>query len=175
MIFYHLYYRILILKLNWVLSYPNLTKCIIDTIGIHNVQLYIDYKIASAIHPDVFWYPLNGIKWASKSQSKGHAFSFWRIIFLPNLEHLEYYIPSIGCDFGCFSSTGSNLPHPITASVPPFLAGGQLLVPNFEMGRSEKNEFLGEAGLECLLSKKKKLKLKYGFQGSISRVDITLF
>ena len=138
MIFYHLYYRILILKLNWVLSYPNLTKCIIDTIGIHNVQLYIDYKIASAIHPDVFWYPLNGIKWASKSQSKGHAFSFWRIIFLPNLEHLEYYIPSIGCDIGCFSSTGINLSHPITASVPPFLVGGQLLVQILKWGDRKK-------------------------------------
>ena len=104
------------------------------------------YKLTiklSAPHPDVFWYPLNGIKWASKSQSKGHAFSFWPIIFLHNLEHLEYYIPSIGCSFGCFSSTGINLPHPITASVPPFFAGGQLSVLNFEMRRSQKNEFLG--------------------------------
>ena len=127
-----------------------------------------------APHPDVFWCPLNGIKWASKSQSKGHAFSFWPIIFLPNLERLEYYITSIGCDFGCFSSTGINLPHPITASVPPFLAGGQQLVPNFEMGRSEKNEFLG-GGLRAFVVQKKKIKLKYGFQGSISHVDITLF
>ena len=131
------------------------------------------YKLTiklSAPHPDVFWYPLNGIKWASKSQSKGHAFSFWPIIFLHNLEHLEYYIPSIGCSFGCFSSTGINLPHPITASVPPFLVGGQLLVQILKWGDRKKMSSWGGGG-----DLKKKIWLKYGFQGSISHVDITLF
>ena len=103
-----------------------------------------------ALHPDAFWYPLNGIKWASKSQSKGHAFSFWPINFLPNLEHLEYYIPSIGCDFGCFSSTGINLPHSITASVPPFLLGDNFQSQILKWGdRKKMSSWGGDLERSC--------------------------
>ena len=86
-IFYHLYYRISILRLNLVLRYPNLTKCITERLEIHNVQLHFDYKINSAASRCILvsfeWYKMrHKEKRARTSLAKGHAFPFWRIIFL---------------------------------------------------------------------------------------------
>ena len=71
---------------------------------------------------------------------------------------------------------------------PLFLVGDNFQSQILKWGDQKKNEFLGGGGLKaflpwifalggllCLLSKKKLLKLKYGFQGSISHVDIRLF
>ena len=74
-----------------------------------------------------------------------------------------------------------------TTSVLPFLLGEQLSVPSFEKGGSEKMtiwanlksfchvEYLPR-GLAIFLFKKKRLsKIKYGFEFSISNIDIGLF
>ena len=73
---------------------------------------------------------------------------------------------------------------------PPFFDGGQLLVPNFENEESEKNECLGGfkeflpwtfawgkrgSGGNMFLVKKRLLRIKYAFEGSISNVDLGLF
>ena len=106
-IFYHLYYRISILRLNLVLRYPSLTKCITERLEIHNVQLHIDYKINSPTSRCI----LVSFGESKEVPSKRPCFSFLANHFCPNLEHLEYYILGIGCVFGCFSSNGINLPH----------------------------------------------------------------
>ena len=74
-----------------------------------------------------------------------------------------------------------------TTPVLPFLLGEQLSVPSFEKGGSEKMtawanlksfchaEYLPR-GLAIFLVKKKRLsKIKYGFEFSISKVDLGLF
>ena len=75
-------------------------------------------------------------------------------------------------------------PHSI--SVPPlFCWGGQLAVPNFAKRGIRKKWVSGWAlksschgyfagGLTMLLAKKRLLKIKYGFEGSISNVDLRL-
>ena len=59
---------------------------------------------------------------------------------------------------------------------PPLSAGGQLSIPNFENGGSEKKEVptmgICLVGLTMFLVKKRLLKIKYGFEGSISNVDL---
>ena len=73
-------------------------------------------------------------------------------------------------------------------SPPPtlFLLGGvQPSVPNYEKGGLEKNEYLVglkdschgyfPGGLTTFLVKKRPLIIKYGFEGSISNVDLGLF
>ena len=75
-------------------------------------------------------------------------------------------------------------PHSIGAP-PPFSAGGDNLQSQIlKRGGSEKNECLGAlksschgyfaGGLIMLLAKKRLLKIKYGFEGSISNVDLRL-
>ena len=75
---------------------------------------------------------------------------------------------------------------PITVPVPPLLLREQLSVPNFEKGGIRKNmSAWGDLkrschgylplGLTMFVAQKGHLKLKYGFQGSISHVDIGLF
>ena len=63
-----------------------------------------------------------------------------------------------------------------TVSPPPLSAGGQLSIPNFEKGGSEKKEVptmgICLVGLTMFLVKKRLLKIKYGFEGSISNVDL---
>ena len=66
---------------------------------------------------------------------------------------------------------------------PPLLQGGQLSVPNFELGEIRKKwvpggnschaEYL--PGALAMFLVKKRLKKKYGFEFSISNVDLGLF
>ena len=70
-----------------------------------------------------------------------------------------------------------------TASVPLLPAEGQLSVPNFEKGRIRKNECLGDLkeflqqifALEAYYVpyQKRLCKVRYGFEGLISNVDLS--
>ena len=71
-------------------------------------------------------------------------------------------------------------------SVPPFLVGEQISVPNFEKRVSEKKRVLGKTfrvpamdlymrGFTMFLAKKSFLKIKCSFEGSILNVDLGLF
>ena len=70
------------------------------------------------------------------------------------------------------------------ATVPSVLLGEQLSVPNFEKGNQKKNECLGGLkkflpwifawGVIRIIVKKRLLRIKNGFEGSISNVDLGL-